>query len=276
MNLPLPAIKLSLRDRPNQQSAALKAIRIRRVLFLRLFLGIALALILCPVALPQQSSAPAMANVTDIVRQLVSHNQQREHDLGAYTSRRHYHVAYLGFPHATEADMVVDVTCSGPISESFELVSQSGSHLLLDHVLSKLLKTEQDASRDRTGSALTPANYTFTLLRTEMDGERPTYVLTVEPKQRRSLLYRGTIWVDAQDYAVVRIEAEPAKNPSFWIRDTQIDHVYEKTGDFWLPQSNRSETKVRLGGKAILTIDYSDYRFVRPEALQTAAVGSEE
>jgi hypothetical protein len=67
--------------------------------------------------------------------------------------------------------------------------------------------------------------------------------------------------VDAQDYAVVKIDAHPAKNPSFWISDTEIHHVYEKDGDFWLPKSNRSETKVRLGGTAILTIEYGDYRF---------------
>lgn len=275
MNLPLPAIRLTFfRSRPNQLSAAKKAIRTRRTLFLALCLAIALVLISSPAALPQQNTA-ASASVSGIVEQLVAHNQQRERELGAYTSRRHYHVSYLGFPHGAEADMVVNVTCNGPSSKSFEVVSQSGSHLLLDHVLKKLLKTEQDASHDRSDSALTPANYTFTLLRTEMDGKRPTYVLSVEPKQRRSLLYRGTIWVDAQDFAVVRIEAEPAKNPSFWIRNTQIHHVYEKAGEFWLPQSNHSETTVRLGGKAILTIDYSDYHFLRSEPLQTAAIGSQ-
>ena len=70
----------------------------------------------------------------------------------------------------------------------------------------------------------------------------------------------GRIWVDATDFAVMRIEAEPAKNPSFWTKETQIEQIYSKVGDFWLPRSNRSTTTVRLGGHASFTIDYGEYR----------------
>jgi hypothetical protein len=51
---------------------------------------------------------------------------------------------------------------------------------------------------------------------------------------------------------VVRIKAEPAKNPSFWTRSTRIEHRYVKVNDFWLPAHNRSLTSVRLGGSPIL------------------------
>jgi hypothetical protein len=33
-----------------------------------------------------------------------------------------------------------------------------------------------------------------------------------------------------------------------------------------LPRSNRSETKVRLGGTAVLTIDYGSYHFLSSTA----------
>jgi hypothetical protein len=72
-------------------------------------------------------------------------------------------------------------------------------------------------------------------------------------------LYYRRIWVDAEDFAVVRLEAEPAKNPSFWTRKTKIEQVYVKIGDFWLPSHNYSVTAIRLGGSAELTIDYKDY-----------------
>ena len=252
---------------PNQTCAANEIVRAGHPLFFRFCLGLSLAMVPFPAALPQQDSSAVSVSAAEIVQQMVARNEQRARELGPYTSRRHYHVAYHGFPHGAEADMVVDVTCDGPSSKKFQIVSQSGSHLLLDHVLKRLLATEQDASRDRTDNALTPVNYTFTLVKTETDEDRHAYVLTVEPKRPRSLLYRGTIWVDARDYAVVRIEAEPAKSPSFWIRNTQIRHVYEKTGEFWLPRSNRSESKIRLGGTAILTIDYGDYRFLNASSI---------
>ena len=213
--------------------------------------------------------------VETVVQQMVLHNQQRAEEIGSYTSRRHYHIEYKGFPHSAEADLIVDATCDGPSGRHFEVVSESGSGLLVHHVLMKLLETEAQGASHHTSNDLTPANYNFALIRSEIDDGRRMYVLQVEPKISRSLLYRGAIWVDAQDFAVARIEAQPAKNPSFWIHDTRIHHVYEKTGEFWLPELNKTESKVRLGGEAILTINYGDYRFLRAGADQPSVSGAQ-
>ncbi|MGA2857947.1 MAG: DUF87 domain-containing protein [Candidatus Sulfotelmatobacter sp.] len=62
------------------------------------------------------------------------------------------------------------------------------------------------------------------------------------------------------NYAVARIEAAPAVNPSFWIKGTKVEQVYLKVADFWLPASNRSTSNTRLGGSAVLTIEYKDYQ----------------
>jgi hypothetical protein len=210
----------------------------------------------------QQSDDSPAPRVAVIVQQMVVRNKERSQQLGPYTSRRHYHIDYRGFPHAAEADMVVDVTRDGRSSESFQIVSQSGSHLLIDHVFTKLLETEKNALAKQADNELSPANYDFTLVGQEQIEGRQAYILHVEPKVSQPLLYRGKIWVDALDCAVVKVEAQPAKNPSFWIRGTEIHHVYGKVGNFWLPRSNRSETKVRLGGTAVLTIDYGSYHFL--------------
>jgi hypothetical protein len=187
-------------------------------------------------------------------------NQERSDRLRHYTAVRHYSVEYRGFPASIAASMVVEVTYDAPSSKQFQILSQTGSGLLVDRVLKKLLKSEQEAAENQNRTALTTANYSFALVGNEVDDGRRLYVLQVEPRGDNKLLYRGRIWVDADDYAVARIEAQPAQNPSFWIRKTEIHHVYSKTGDFWLPASNRSETKVRIGGTAILTIDYGTYR----------------
>jgi len=67
-------------------------------------------------------------------------------------------------------------------------------------------------------SALTLENYRFQLVGYESGPFGAMYVLTVEPRKNEKYLYRGRIWVDADDFAVVRLEAEPAKNPSFWTK----------------------------------------------------------
>jgi hypothetical protein len=89
---------------------------------------------------------------------------------------------------------------------------------------------------------------------------RPAYILDVEPITPNKFLYRGRIWVDGIDFAVARMEVQPGKNPSFWISRTVIHHMNTNVGGFWLPQLNRSETKVRIGGTAVMTIDYGTYR----------------
>jgi hypothetical protein len=195
-------------------------------------------------------------------------NQERAELLRGYTAKRHYQVEYHGFPATLAASMDVDVTYDAPTSKHFQIVSQTGSGLLIDRVFKKLLKSEEEAAQDQGRTALTTANYNFSLAGSEIDSGRKLYILNVAPKADGKLLYRGRIWVDADDYAVARIEAEPAQNPSFWIRKTEIHHVYSKTGDFWLPATNRSVTKVRVGGTAVLTIDYGTYR-IEPSVAQT-------
>ncbi len=122
------------------------------------------------------------------------------------------------------------------------------------------MDSEIEASKDSGATALTPANYRFQLLGSESLDGHPAYILSVEPLKESKFLYRGKIWVDATDFAVAKIEAAPAKNPSFWISRTLIQYTSTKVGNFWLPQRSRSESKIRIGGTAVLTIDYGAYQ----------------
>jgi hypothetical protein len=92
-------------------------------------------------------------------------------------------------------------------------------------------------------------------------------VLNLVPKTKNKYLYRGKIWVDAKDFAVMRIEGEPAKNPSFWIKKTEVKHRYVKVSDFWLPAENHTESVIRLGGRAVLSIEYRDYKITKAAPL---------
>lgn len=211
---------------------------------------------------------PSRAATSDaVVQRLVEHDQNRADQLRSYTSRREYRLVYHGFPHSLEATMEVEADCSGP-TKSFRIISQSGSQLLVNHVLKKLLTSEQEAAAEQNRNALTPSNYSFSLVGSGNEDGRQVYVFDVHPRTRNKFLYRGTIWVDGEDYAVVRVQAEPAENPSFWIRNTEIHHQYFKLGEFWLPRKNTTVTKVRFGGTATLTIDYQDY------SLDAAMAGS--
>jgi hypothetical protein len=265
MNWRLPAIDARVIDRRERRSAAQCGSRMG----ISVLLGCAILLVSAITSNasghPAESPPDQNADTASIVQRLVERNKDRADRLPDCTSKRHYHIQYHGFGRNMEADMDVDVLDHGSASRSFHITAQSGSHVLLDHVLKKLLENEQEAAQHRDATGLTPQNYKFTLIGNTNEDGRQLFILQVEPKTNQKLLYRGRIWVDAADYAVVRIEAKPAENPSFWIRSTEIHHVYSKVGDFWLPQRNVSESKTRLGGRATLTIDYGDYKFERSE-----------
>ena len=193
---------------------------------------------------------------------LVRRNLERARALGAYLGTRTYRLEYRGFPSSRTAEMVVDVTYRSPATKEFTVRSENGSKLLIDKVFKKMLQSEKEAltEENQRGVALNQDNYSFALLGQEKAPGGTTYILSVRPRTQNKLLYRGRIWVDGQDFAVVRIEGEPAKNPSFWTKDTRIEQVYAKVGDFWLPRSNRSTTTIRLGGHAFFTVDYENYQ----------------
>jgi hypothetical protein len=202
----------------------------------------------------------------EVVQRMVQRNLERANALRAFEATRTYRLEYRGFPSNREAEMVTSVVYQAPESKEFTVVSQNGSKLIIDRVLRKLLESEQEAMRaeNRTRTALNTDNYTFQLTAYETSGPDTNYVFQVEPKNPTKFVYRGKIWVDAKDFAVSRMQVEPAKSPSFWTKRSEIQHTYAKVGEFWLPKQNRSVSTIRLGGQAVLTIDYSAYKIRDP------------
>lgn len=221
------------------------------------------ALLLGSPALGQSgnATAPGPLDVNQIVAQLMWKNQSRAALLQHYEGCRFYRLDYTGFPSNKTAEMVVAMKYDAPAQKQFRIVHEEGARLLLSRVLKELLENEKEAlgEPNQSRTALTPDNYEFRLAGTDTFKGRPQYVLEVTPRTKNKFLYRGKVWIDATDFAVSRISAEPAKNPSFWISHTQIEHEYMKIGDFWLPAHNLSITKVRLGGTAKLNVNYSNY-----------------
>jgi hypothetical protein len=198
----------------------------------------------------------------EIVTRMVERNLERARALGAYQGTRIYRLEYRGFPGSRSADMTVEVKYRSPGTKDFRIRSENGSKLILDRIFKRMMQTEKEAltAENQSRVALNQDNYRFALAGFETMPTGPSYILSVEPRTDNKLLYRGRIWVDAEDFAVVRLEASPAKNPSFWTKETKIEQVYAKVGNFWLPLSNRSSSDIRLGGHASFSIDYQDYQ----------------
>ena len=96
------------------------------------------------------------------------------------------------------------------------------------------------------------------------------YAIDILPKRHEERLFKGRIWIDAADYALVRAEGEPAKTPSFWIHSVHFVQSYRKSGPFWYPASTKSVTDVRIFGSTSLNITYIDYTPNPPQAPEMA------
>ncbi len=200
--------------------------------------------------------------VDQVVKQLEQRNLERATALRKFEATRTYRMEYRGPFGNRDAEMTVSLVYTSPSDKQFVVLSQSGTKFILDHIFKRLLQEERDAANEenRQRTALSSRNYDFTLADIEDSPNTPQYVLNVIPKTDNKYLYRGKIWVDAKDFAVTRIEAEPAKSPSFWIKKSDIRHKYEKVDNFWLPAENKTESWIRLGGYALLTIEYNNYK----------------
>jgi len=218
-------------------------------------------LVLLPFAVPLAAADnPEPPFVSEVVNKMVERDAQRQVSLHGYSGMRRYS---LQNDHMHKhAEMVVRVTGDADGTKHFEIVSEDGWKAAHKHVIRKMLESEAETSRPeiRTKTRICPDNYDFQMVGSETLDGRLAYEISVTPKRHDKYLFQGRIWVDTEDFAVIRADGSPAKNPSFWTKHVQFVHIYQKDGPFWFPLSTESVTDARIFGTTDLTIQYFDYK----------------
>jgi MucB/RseB N-terminal domain len=212
----------------------------------------------------QDTSLPT---ASEVVERMAQHDAQRQRLTEGYAGKRRYVLENDGMH--KRAEMLVLVSGDPNGTKHFEILSEQGWKAAQKHVLRKMLESESQTSTPeiRAKTRLCSDNYEFNTVGQENVADRPAYAIDVTPKRHDKLLFEGRIWVDTEDYALVRAEGNPAKNPSFWTKHIHFVHSYEKRGGFWSPLSTESVTDARIFGRTNLTIEYFDYK---PNATQFA------
>jgi len=207
-----------------------------------------------------QGGTPPPLTAPEIVERMVQADNDRVAALAGYSGVRRYRFDNWKFN--KHAELTVRMSCGSDGVKTFEVIAESGSRFVRDHILRKMIEAEVEASQkgEHKGTRITPANYEFRLVGTEALDGRDSYVLEINPKKPTKFSIRGRIWVDAQDFAISRIEGQPAKNPSFWIRSVQVVQRYGRTDQFWLPALNHSVAQARIFGATEVVIEYSGYK----------------
>src|ERR1700751_1125192 len=153
----------------------------------------------------EASISSTALSADQVVDNLVRRNQERAQALLHSEATRVYRLVYHGLPSDREAELTVQATYDRPSSKEFKIVSQSGSKLIVNRVLKKLLESEKEAAQPAMSAKtqLNRDNYNIQLVRYEppkTGGQTGgQYVLRVDPKARSKYVYRGQVWVDGTD-----------------------------------------------------------------------------
>jgi len=231
--------------------------------------------IFCLPALAQQATVATPLSADEVMQRVMEKNEQRAKALTNYSSIRSYHLECHCVSHK-KADMVVRVDYQAPNKKEFTILEESGSGSVRHKVFKKLMEAEQESMQEENQqrSAVSLENYTFQLSDYQKTETDEVYVLDAQPRTKNKFLFRGRLWVSAKDFAITRVEGQPAVNPSWWTVRTDFKRSYQKLGEFWLPESNESETKVRIFGTAVLIISYKDYQVTQaPDVIIASSQG---
>jgi hypothetical protein len=219
---------------------------------------LAVVLFVLPAAALSAAQDTLLPTASEVVERMVQRDAQRQLLTQGYAGMRRYVLENDGMH--KHAEMLVRVNGDSDGTKHFEILSEQGWKAAHKHVLRKMLESESQSSAPeaREKTRLCSDNYEFHMVGLVV-GDRPAYAIDVKPKRKDKLLFEGRIWVDTEDYALVRAQGNPAKNPSFWTKHIQFVHTYEKRGGFWFPLSTESVTDAHIFGRTDLTIEYFNY-----------------
>jgi hypothetical protein len=202
----------------------------------------------------QQESAP---NVDEILDRMKAHDEWQRQYLIQYRAQRKFSATNPRFK--KDATLEVRTTFRRPDTHESQVLRAEGSGMIRERVFDKILEAENETKSTVTKRQIDigPANYSFKYLgREDCDG-RGCYRLGITAKRKEKYLIEGQIWVDAEDWGIVRIQGSPTKRPSFWTRKTVIDRRYKRMDGMWLNDRLESISDVLVAGRSSLTIQYS-------------------
>lgn len=205
----------------------------------------------------QIDNATAIAGIDAAVKARVD-------GIAQYTVTEHYKVFRGGEATQPTAEMVVKTTYRPETGKHYDIVSESGSGIVLKLGLRPLLDNEKAINEpDKVAmSWINSANYEMALKPggpVEKEG-RMCWELAIKPRRNAPNLINGTLWVDANDFSIVRLEGLSSKNPSMWSGPSHVMRQYTKMNGFAMATHARAESDSMFLGKIVVTIDYEDYR----------------
>jgi len=238
-----------------------------------------MAVPLAAVVLCLSQAVSAFAQVPDVftvIRGVDSSVKDRLDRLAGYTVTEHYAVFRGHDTSKPTAEMLVRTTYRKEAGKSYEILSQSGSSLWRNEVLKTLLENEQRMSRPGNveTALINSSNYEMKLDNNpaQMLNGRQCLVLDITPRRKSQYLFKGQLWVDAHDYAIVQLKGTAAKSAIFIANAAEVTRQYAEVEN--LPMATHAEavSGSALLGQTVVKVDYSGYQMQLSGAPMKASV----
>lgn len=223
-----------------------------------------------------QSNAEAFPTnselLNNIVQRMTEAQLQNRAHIRPYSVTRDY-VVYGHDADNPKGHVLARIDFLPPNQKSYNIAESTGG--MQEKVVRRILEHEVEVTKDPANTYLTPHNYDFEMVGEEQLGGRRCYLLKTHPKRSDKDLLKATVWVDANTYKIMRLEGEPNKAPSFWVKDVHIILDFGEVSGMWLQTASHAIAHVRFAGNYNL---YSrDVRYqTAPVEVAAAATGKGE
>jgi hypothetical protein len=213
---------------------------------------------LCAALPAQPQDAPS------VIRGVDAAVKARIDGILGYTVNEHYAV-YRGKDESHPvAEMTVRTVYRRDSGKSYTILSESGSEFIRNHVLRPLLDSEKHINLPgvREASWFTSANYQMQLVSgtpQQVDG-RQCLALAITPRRKATNMIAGTLWADATDGSIVRLEGSATQSVSIFTGPAQVMRQYVKMSGFAMATQARAVSDSFLLGRTTVTIDYREYQ----------------
>jgi hypothetical protein len=191
----------------------------------------------------QNAEAPDLNTLVRHIDEAQSANHNRTIP---YSVTREYQV--FGENHARPRSQVVaTVNFFPPNVKSYDIDQSTGG--VGEKVVRRILDHEVDATRDPRMMLVSEQNYRFDYEGEETLAGVSCYKLTIAPRHDRKDLLNATVWVDRNSFRIIRIEGEPVKSPSFWVKDVHLVLDFGEVAGMWMQTETHANAHLRFGGE---------------------------
>lgn len=216
----------------------------------------------------QSSSAAGRPDLPTLIQRITEAQLDNGNRVKPYSVTREYKV-FGADAVRPRTEVVAKVNFLPPNVKSYDIDQSTGG--MGEKIVRHILDHEVDATRDPRTLMVNEQNYAFALDGQDTLEGNPCYRLTIAPRHERKDLLKATIWVDKNSYHILRMEGEPAKSPSFWVKDVHLVLEFDEVAGMWLQTETHAMAHLRFGGEYKITSQDIGYDVSRAVAVNVRA-----